>query len=103
MLHENKETFDADQFLSKMTDKLNHLIQDYQSFLSDNGLTEQDLSVFFENQENFSSETWKQMQEQKKQIEEKASLSLQRAKDPVKAKQAFQSLGSVQSHWIPMR
>ncbi|MBS4163698.1 Uncharacterized protein PRO82_001001 [Candidatus Protochlamydia amoebophila] len=79
------------------------LESEYQKLLKDLGLSNEEVHEFASNPSNYSAPIWEQLQNEKKQLDEKLNLNLNNVRDPLKVKKAFSDHATIQSHWIYVR
>lgn len=99
-----------DEKIQRMDKRLKELAQlsqkierDYQEMMKDLGLTPEELSKYFENRENFTQETWEQMEAEKKILDERLNLELDSLADPGKTKRSLSEKGRIMQHWLFVR
>ncbi|CCB91819.1 Ankyrin family protein [Waddlia chondrophila 2032/99] len=103
------KTSDFDENINKTQKEINELEirngqidRDYSDLLSKLQITSEQLSRFIEKKENFTEKNWEQLQERKKEIEQKLATDLTNIRDPLKSKKALQDR-NVGSHWLFIR
>ena len=93
----------TDRKLAELLIRLEQIQQQHHEIINDLNATPEDLIAFSQNRDNFSAETWEQLQEEKKQIEQWLHLQLSNVRDPCKAKKATDERAAVQQHWLFVR
>lgn len=88
--------------LSIQMDHIEREEQELREVLGQLNLTQEQLIAYTENQNNFTSKSWEEMQQHKKALEDKLKLQLTSIKDPRKTKRARSSL-HVERHWLHVR
>ncbi len=89
--------------MKELAISLEQLKFDYQKLVEELALSPEQLKEYVENSENFSPPIWKQLQEEKKQLDEKLNLELNQVRDPLQIKKTFSEKGNVQQHWLFVR
>jgi hypothetical protein len=62
-------------------------------------VTPEQISAFIEKSDNFTPDNWNQIQEQKKQLNEKLERDLKNIKNPLKTKKSYQNR-IVDNRWL---
>jgi chromosome segregation ATPase len=75
------------------------LDREIQELLGELHVTPQQLSVFIENEQNFTQENWSELQQQRKILDEKLMTFLSNVKDLRKTTKAHKER-HVQNHWL---
>lgn len=103
------EAQDIDEIIVKTQKKIDELQirngkldSDSTDLLTELKVTSDQLSQFIVKKENFTEKNWEQLQERKKEIEEKLATDLSCVRDPQKSKKALQER-NVGSHWLFVR
>lgn len=73
-----------------------------ETYLSDYNVTPIQLSQFIANKEHFSEENWEELQNKKKQLDEKLQRDLENIANPLKLKKAYKQR-KVETHWLFVR
>jgi len=82
---------------------LQRLDREYQTLLKELDTTPEQLQAFAENPDNFSPALWEELQNAKKELEEKLKLKLDNVCDANKTKKTLSEKGKVQKHWLFVR
>lgn len=99
-----EEKFQTTQLkMQELTMGMEKLELEYQNLLEDLGLTAEQLQDYATNPDNFSQPIWEQLQNEKKQLDEKLNLNLNNVRDPLKVKKTLADRGHIQQHWIFVR
>lgn len=80
-----------------------HIDNEFNAIIKKWGFTSEELKKYAENTQNYSQEEW---EEHKKESEEFFNLikeELEKITDAQKTEKNRSSIGSIKSHWIPMR
>lgn len=72
------------------------------SFFEELEVTEEQLSSFISDENNFTKENWDQLQKEKKKLDDKLNVELANIKNPLKSKKNLASL-HVAQHWLHVR
>lgn len=79
--------------------KLETLMRQEENLLNELKVTQEQLSVFISDPQNFTAENWAELSKQQSLLNEKLSRELDNIRNPQKTKQAYSSL-NVKSHWL---
>lgn len=82
--------------------QLESLDRQVDDFLGKFNVSLEKINMFIEAKENFTDESWVQLSEQKKALEEKLQREIANIRNPTKTKKALASL-HIKRHWIPVR
>lgn len=82
---------------------LAQLDNEYQKLLEEMSFTPAYLKEFVGNPDNFAPAVWEELQNEKKQLDEKLNLELSVLPDQVKTKKTLSERASVQKHWLFVR
>lgn len=88
--------------IQELAIRLEKLDLDINGFLKEMEVTPEQLTTFISQKENFTEDNWKELQEQKKKLDEKLDLELRNIRNPLKTKSALASL-NVGRHWLHVR
>lgn len=69
--------------------QIESLDKEIAQFISELKVTPQKLSVFIENQNNFTPANWDTLQQERKTLDEKLSRNLKNIRNPLQAKKAY--------------
>ncbi|MCE2983325.1 MAG: hypothetical protein LW832_07140 [Parachlamydia sp.] len=89
--------------MAEMMINLDILKEEYQNLMKELGLTAEELKSFAKNSENFSPPIWEQLQNEKKEVEEKLDLALNNIPDPLKVRKTMDQKSAIQNHWLFVR
>lgn len=82
---------------------LERLNQEYQELLNDLELTPEQIKTNIENPAYFSSEAREAIEQEQRKLDEKLNLALNNVKDLKKAEETFDTLKTIQQHWLFVR
>jgi len=85
--------------LSIRNESLDKQVQD---LLEEIQVTPEQLTVFVENEQNFTEKNWEELQKHRSELDEKLQRELANIRDPLKAKQKQAQL-KVGPHWLFVR
>lgn len=88
--------------IQELNIRIEALDRDIKALLNELNVSPQQLSIFLENQNNFSGENWQTITEQRKALDEKLLRELMNISNPKKTQKTFKQR-HVQSHWIYVR
>jgi hypothetical protein len=89
--------------INKADIMLEQLEHDFSQLMQELNLTVEDAHQYIANPSNFTPEIWEELQNQKKQLDEKLQLELKNIKNPLKIKKSFSERGTIQPHWLFVR
>ena len=89
--------------LNELQQNLEKSRQEYQSLLEELQLSPEQLAHFVNNQDNFSAQEWKAIQEEHQKLDVKLNLELNEIRNPQKAKQVQQEQSQIRPHWLFVR
>jgi DNA-binding transcriptional MerR regulator len=89
--------------MKELSIEMGKLELEHQKLMKNLGLTPEEIQAFASNESNYSPPIWEQLQQEKKQLDEKLNLSLNNIRDPNKVKKTLSETASIQSHWIFVR
>ncbi len=99
----NKKIQATENRMRECSLSLERLNQEYQQLLNDLGLTQEQLKARVENRDHYTPQEWEEMQQEQKRLDEKLNLELAHLTDPLKTKEAFSSVKTIQQHWLFVR
>lgn len=73
-----------------------------QAFLKELKVSAEQLSTFVSNPNNFTEESWQELNKQQTQLDEKLHRELNNIRNPLRTKKTYASL-HVQPHWLYVR
>ncbi|MBS4169833.1 Uncharacterized protein NEOC95_000551 [Neochlamydia sp. AcF95] len=82
--------------------RLEKLDEDTHAFLEELEISPEQLTTFISQKENFTDSNWQELQQQKKQMDDKLETELNNIRNPLQSKQIFSSL-NVARHWLYVR
>lgn len=85
--------------LKKLLIEIEALQKQTNELFSELKMTPEQFAAYVENKENFSPSEWEMLQEQKKKLDQKLTLSLNSIKNPQKTRQAFEDLNNSRN-WL---
>jgi len=93
-----------------MQQKINELLilsenlnNNYQKILEQLDLSDQQLTSFVENPENFSEKEWEDLEAEKKKMQEMLDLQMSHLQDPKKVQKKYSQRKRVKSNWLFVR
>lgn len=89
--------------LVELSVHIQRLNREYQEIIDELALAPDELKNFAENPENFDPPIWEQLQQEKKQMDERLDLELNNVQDANKTKHTISERGKVQQHWLHVR
>jgi|GEM_PF-2794124 len=89
--------------LTELSIQVQRLDRDYESLLKQWGLTPEEVKEFVEEAAHFSPSVWEDLQNEKKQMDEKLNLELSNVLNGNKIKQVLSEKGKIQQHWLFVR
>lgn len=89
--------------LMELSLHIQHLHHEYQEILNEFALTPEQIKEFAENSENFPPPLWEQLQQEKKEMDEKLEQELNNVQDTSKTQKTISERGKVQQHWLFVR
>ncbi len=99
-----EEKFEKNEHkFNQLSIHIQRLNDEFQKMLLDMNLTSEQLKNFTENPDNFPSETWEELQNEKKSFKERLNLELNNIRDINRSKQTFSERGEIQRHWVFVR
>lgn len=89
--------------LRELSLHIQRLNGEYQQCLEELNSTPEQLKNFAEDPDNFSESIWKQLQEEKKELDENLEKELNNVVDANKTKKTLSEKSKVQPHWLFIR
>lgn len=93
---------DLDKKITELELSNEALEREVSVFLSEQNVTEEQLSQFVSNSANFQPLNWEQLQLEKKRLDDKLDRELKNVLNPLKVKKSRQSL-NIQPNWLFVR
>jgi hypothetical protein len=91
-----------DLSIQELLIRIDSLDREVKVLLSELNISPEKLSVFVDNQANFTEENWQELQKQRQLLDEKLSKELSNIRDPRKVKK-HQDDRHIQRHWLFVR
>lgn len=91
-----------DKAIEELSLRIETLNRDVEEFLKELSVTENQLSTFLNDQNNFSNENWATILQQRKALDEKLLKELVNVSNPLKTKKTYKER-NVQRNWIFVR
>lgn len=69
------------------------------AFLEELKVTPEQLTIFIEDEENFTGENWKELQKERDKLEQKLQTEIRSMRNPLEVKKAY-SERKIDNHWL---
>jgi hypothetical protein len=101
-LESDKKSAQHADKIEKLCKQIEQLDQKIEELLSELNVSEEQLTLFLKEKENFNEEQWEQLTRHTQELKEKLERDLAQIRNPAKLKQAYCSL-KIQPHWLFVR
>lgn len=101
MFSQDPETYikKNEALLRELLYRAKELEKEEEKLFSELNVTPEQISTFIEKPENFTPDNWEEIQEQKKQLNQKLDRDLKNIKNPLKTKKAYKE-SLIDNRWL---